>query len=54
MTTTNCSCGEKGYEGIFRMVLWTCPKCGKVNKYITPKSKKPKPIVKEAVAHPSG
>jgi hypothetical protein len=26
-----CTCGETGYEGIFRSVQWTCQKCGKLN-----------------------
>ena len=29
----NCSCGEKGYEGIFDSITWTCQACGKNNKW---------------------
>ena len=32
--TENCKkCGEKGYEGIFSAVSWTCPKCKTQNKW---------------------
>ena len=54
MTTHKCSCGEKGYEGIFSAVYWKCPKCGKYNKFKAPKEKatEAKPI--EAVPHRAG
>jgi lipopolysaccharide biosynthesis regulator YciM len=28
-----CACGTDGYDGIFRSVTWTCPKCGRSNTW---------------------